>query len=81
MKTTSKSKSLLKKLQIQDQHYKDKKDLKKAGKRPTPGGGSLPIRPGPIDPKTGKPKYYYEDWRGYKGKYAKNPKPRNRKTT
>ena len=79
MKTTSKSKSVLKKLQIQDQHYKDKKDLKKAGKRPIPGANT-PLLPGPIDPKTGKPKYWYEDMRGYKGKYAKNPNPRKRKT-
>ena len=38
------------------------------------------LKPGPIDPKTGKPKYWYEDMRGYKGKYAKNPNPRKRKT-
>ena len=40
---------------------------KKSGK----GGGSLPLRPAPIDPKTGKPQYWFEDWRGYKGPHAK----------
>ena len=42
-------------------------------------GGELPLRPGPIDPKTGKPKYWYEDWRGYKGKYAKKSKSKKSK--
>ena len=57
------------------------KDLKIAGgKRPYPGPNT-PLLPGPIDPKTGKPKYWYEDMRGYKGKYAKKYKSKKSKSS
>ena len=52
------------------------KKLKIAGRKKP--AGDLPIRPGPIDPKTGKPAYYYEDWRGYKGPYAKKGKSKTK---